>query len=346
MRSIRMLAAVAGTLVLASACSDGGGTPPPDNTAPVANFTVPACTINVACTFIDASTDDVAVTAWNWNFGDNTPHATTEDAAHTYTTAGTYSVVLTVTDAEGLTGTKTLPITIAPVTPVNTPPTASFDLSSCTAGTPCGFHSTSSDPDGSIASAQWDFGDTGTGDGVDVTHTYGAAGTYTVTLTVTDNLGATGTASEQLIVAPAASQDCTTNGTLVTCNLTVTQQVTVKFTVVSRDCELTGNKLELTSPAPSQTVFFNLCNRAPGEEYTVRDSGGAPLVIPAGTVLSIRFTQGTADPTDPIVGDPGIEVDGSYPNWTLRIDDGALPGVAGEPDFNDAVISVSATVAP
>lgn len=51
----------------------------------------------------------------------------------------------------------------------------------------------SSDPDGTIITWAWDFGDTNTGSGEIVTHSYTAGGTYTVTLTVTDNNGATGT---------------------------------------------------------------------------------------------------------------------------------------------------------
>jgi PKD repeat protein len=53
--------------------------------------------------------------------------------------------------------------------------------------------SKSHDPDGNIASYQWDFGDGKTGSGVTVNYAYTAAGTYTVTLTVTDNNGATAT---------------------------------------------------------------------------------------------------------------------------------------------------------
>jgi PKD repeat protein len=347
-----MLAAVTGTLLLASGCGgDGGGVEPEPNEAPVANFTVPAsgCTVNVACTFTDASTDDAGVTAWSWDFdGNGTPDATTQSPSHTFTTAQAFNVTLTVTDAEGLTGTKTTVVTVAPVAPpVNTPPTASFDLSSCTAGTPCGFHSTSTDPDadGSIASTHWEFGDAGVADGPDATHTYAAAGTFTVTLTVTDNLGGIGTATEQLIVAPAASEDCTTSGTVVDCTLTVTQRSTVKFIMMSEACQLTGNRLTVQAPL-QQTVFFNVCNRLPGEEYTVRDAGGAPLVLEAGASLTVRFSQGTPGEGDPPTGDPGIQVDNGFPNWTLRIDDGGNAGVAGEPDFDDAVVRVQATLAP
>jgi PKD repeat protein len=49
----------------------------------------------------------------------------------------------------------------------------------------------SSDPDGFIASHAWAFGDGTTGSGVTASHTYVNAGSYTATLTVTDNRGAT-----------------------------------------------------------------------------------------------------------------------------------------------------------
>lgn len=80
----------------------------------------------------------------------------------------------------------------------NTPPVASFTFS-CS-GLMCNFDgSGSSDPDGNIVSYAWDFGDGVSGSGVNPSHTY-AAGTYTVSLTVTDNQGATGTTSQNVNV--------------------------------------------------------------------------------------------------------------------------------------------------
>ncbi len=71
----------------------------------------------------------------------------------------------------------------------NQPPVASF-TSSCSA-LACTFDGTgSSDPDGTIASYSWTFGDGGSGSGPTPSHTYATGGTYTVTLTVTDNDGA------------------------------------------------------------------------------------------------------------------------------------------------------------
>jgi PKD repeat protein len=74
---------------------------------------------------------------------------------------------------------------------LNMPPQASFTLT-CT-GLTCTFDgSGAADPDGSIAGYAWDFGDGASGSGKTVAHTYGRAGSYTVTLTVTDTAGAAG----------------------------------------------------------------------------------------------------------------------------------------------------------
>ncbi|MDJ0356117.1 PKD domain-containing protein [Paenarthrobacter sp. PH39-S1] len=61
--------------------------------------------------------------------------------------------------------------------------------------------STSTDPDGTIAAYAWNFGDQGSATGVNAQHTYAAAGTYTVSLTVTDNKGATSVTTAPVTVA-------------------------------------------------------------------------------------------------------------------------------------------------
>ncbi|WP_113702723.1 S8 family serine peptidase [Nonomuraea lactucae] len=78
-------------------------------------------------------------------------------------------------------------------------PVARFS-SSCDSPTRvCGFDaSASTDPDGRITGYSWDFGDGGTGSDVKPSHTYGAYGTYTVKLTVTDDSGKTASTSSSV----------------------------------------------------------------------------------------------------------------------------------------------------
>jgi PKD repeat protein len=88
-------------------------------------------------------------------------------------------------------------------TPQNQPPTASFTFSpsSPAVGQTVTFDASSSyDPDGSIVSYSWNFGDGSTASGAVVQHSYSSPGTYTVTLTVTDNNGLTASISKQITV--------------------------------------------------------------------------------------------------------------------------------------------------
>ena len=73
----------------------------------------------------------------------------------------------------------------------NAAPTAYYVVSSVS-GLTLGFDGTgSTDTDGEIVSYSWNFGDGATGTGATTSHVYGASGSYTVTLTVTDDAGAT-----------------------------------------------------------------------------------------------------------------------------------------------------------
>jgi PKD repeat protein len=82
----------------------------------------------------------------------------------------------------------------------NQPPVAAFTYD-CT-DLACDFDASgSSDPDGSIASYAWNFGDGGTASGVTASYTYASGDTYTVSLTVTDNEGATDTETKSVTVS-------------------------------------------------------------------------------------------------------------------------------------------------
>ena len=88
--------------------------------------------------------------------------------------------------------------------PVNQPPVANVQAN-CTGMTCAVDGGLSTDPDGSISSYAWNFGDSATATSATANHTYSTPGTYTVSLTVTDNRGATNTATQTVTVAPLAS---------------------------------------------------------------------------------------------------------------------------------------------
>ena len=180
------------------------------NEAPVADFTSVVDGLDVD--FTDTSTDpdgDETIVAWSWNFGDgNTSSA--QSPSHTYTTAGEYDVTLTVTDNLGATDTITKQVV------ANQAPVADFTF--VVDGLDVDFTDTSTDPDGdeTIVAWSWNFGDDNTSSDQSPSHTYTTAGEYDVTLTVTDNLGATDTITKQVVAnqAPVADFTFSTNAPL------------------------------------------------------------------------------------------------------------------------------------
>lgn len=155
------------------------------NRAPVSSFTFTRSFQTVNVDGAASSDPDGPIATYAWDFGDGTTGSGVT-ATHAYANPGTYTVSLTVTDEGGLSHTTTQPVTAA----ANLPPVAAF-TSSVNLHQVALDASTSSDPDGSVATYAWDFGDGATGTGSQVEHDYGSAGTFQVTLTVTDGEGAT-----------------------------------------------------------------------------------------------------------------------------------------------------------
>ena len=173
---------------------------------PVASFTAAPVSGQAPFTvqFNDTSID--TPTSWLWNFGDNST-STDQNATHTYTTAGTYTVNLTATNDGGSdTATYTGYITIT--TPLAIAPVASFtsDVTTGTAPLAVQFNDTSANIPTAWA---WDFNNDGTVDATtqNATYTYTAAGTYTVNLTVTNAAGSNSLVRDKYISVQEAPAD-------------------------------------------------------------------------------------------------------------------------------------------
>lgn len=134
---------------------------------------------------------DGSIVSYHWNFGDGHT-GSGYNPSHTYASGGTYCVRLTVIDNDGASDTDT---TYAYIDEENQDPIADAGGPyQADVGEAITFDGTdSSDPDGTITSYEWSFGDGESGSGATSTHTYTAAGTYEVTLIVTDDDGATDT---------------------------------------------------------------------------------------------------------------------------------------------------------
>ena len=117
------------------------------------------------------------------------------------TPGGTYSYAVRAIDPFGnIQTSSSVTATAKTGTVANQPPVAAF--TSSTSGLTASLNgSGSSDPDGSISSWAWNFGDGTTGAGVTASRTYAAAGSFSVTLTVTDNRGLTHSRTQTVSVS-------------------------------------------------------------------------------------------------------------------------------------------------
>jgi len=155
--------------------------------------------------FTNSST---GATSYSWNFDDGSAANTTASPSHSYTAAGTYTVTLTATNASG-DSTKTTVITVGL-------PVAAFSADTTSGCAPLTVNFTNSST--RATSYLWTFGDGSTAvtDLSPLPHQYTSPGTYTVTLTATNNCGNTVETKTNLITVTgppvAAFTASATNG--------------------------------------------------------------------------------------------------------------------------------------
>ncbi len=288
----------------------------PPNQVPVASFSAspsPALVGQPVSFNGTGSYDpDGNVVSWSWNFGDgNSGSGATP--THAYAAAGTYTVTLTVQDNDGATGSIGHTLTIGAT--ANQPPTASFTASSSPAlvGQTVTFNGTGSyDPDGSIVSWSWNFGDGIIASGVTPTHAYAAAGTYTITLTVQDNGGATGSIGHTLTINPAANQPPTASFTTSPSPALVGQTVTFNATAsADADGSIVYYSWAFGDSASGTGVMVSHAYSSAGTyaaTLTVQDNAGATntttrqVVVQASSFPDLVVQSFTYAPLAPTVG--------------------------------------------
>ncbi|QDH78957.1 PKD domain-containing protein [Echinicola soli] len=134
--------------------------------------------------FTNASENSVS---YSWDFGDGNT-STEENPIHVYEDGGTYEVILYSTAQGGTTVQTTKEVTVVG------PPMANYTFDD--EGLTVNFANTSEN----VATYSWDFGDGSTSTDENPTHTYSAAGTYTVVLTATDEEGVVVVSSQEVTV--------------------------------------------------------------------------------------------------------------------------------------------------
>ena len=320
--------------------------PPAGNEAPTADPGGPyTATEGVAVTLDGSgSTDpDGSVVSYAWSFGDGSAGSGVSPSV-TYANAGSYTVSLKVTDDGGQASAAAT--TTVTVNAGLQPPVAEIGGPySGTVATPISFDCTgSNDPDGSIVSYAWDFGDGSTGNGPTPSHAYATGGTFTVSLTVTDsdNLVDTSTArvsvsevaGTQPPVADAGGPYSGRSGTAIQFDGTGSRDPDGSIADYAWDF---GDGNGASGARPVHTY-------ASAGDFTVTltvtdDTGRSDSATTSARVSAPVNQAPTADPGGPYVAEPGetvtfdgsgsVDPDGSVVAYSWSLGDGTVASGAG-----------------
>ncbi len=173
---------------------------------PVANFSYSTSCLSDPVIFNDLSQGNGAdqITNWSWNFGDpasgTSNTSSLQNPTHIYSQAGTYTVQLIITTTNGCMNEVSKVLVVSPL------PFVDFTSTLGCASDTVSFTSSNFVNIPNTMGWLWNFGDGSTSTDIDPIHVYAVAGTYNVTLTITDKSGCTNTISHptEVIAGPVA----------------------------------------------------------------------------------------------------------------------------------------------
>jgi PKD repeat protein len=297
---------------------------------PTGNVTGPAAHLSLAAgssafqVTADASgstAGSAPITSYTFNFGDGTtagpqPGPT---AGHTYTSAGSFTVSVTVTDANGLTSSASKSFSVS-----QSPPTARLAVSPSSGTAPLAVTadaSASAAGSSPITSYMFNFGDgttVGPQAGATAGHTYSSPGTYQVTVTVTDASGQTATANQS--VTATGDRPATYVNQIATNSSTSTH--TSGYVTVWRAAGVAAGDLIVAS--------VQLTGTSPGGTVTGTDSAGDTLTVAS------DVSDGSGDR---LITLSGVAHTGLAPNDRITI---SFPGAATYRILTDEISGASA----
>ena len=184
----------------------------PVNTTPVADAgadqSVIATGQATSITLNGSASSDADGDALSYSWSVNGSEVATGVSPTVQLALGSYIYTLTVTDPSGESSSDDVSVEV-----LNVAPEAVINAGSAVLGSSVSFSaSASSDANGDALSYAWDFGDGNTATGENVTHDFSNSGNVSVTLTVTDPYGATGTANATISIAGRPYKDFNNDG--------------------------------------------------------------------------------------------------------------------------------------
>jgi PKD repeat protein len=177
----------------------------------------------------------------------------------------------------------------------NNPPVADFTYT--TTDLTVDFTDTSTDSDGSIVSWSWEFGDEVTTSAQNPSHAYSAAGTYTVSLTVTDDNGGTDSTSQIVTITDGetGSDIWVSEMSWRTKSAGHNLFLYHKVTVMSDDGPVSSATVYSTLSSSDDTWYFSGITDSNGQvEFSLKTSSTGTYTA---FVMDITHASYTYDPT-------------------------------------------------